>query len=219
MLSASQTNNSKGNGMGVWKWVGAAAAIAGAPLTGGASLLGLAAVAAGGAVAGAVAETVYDHTPIGSLQKSFVDNVLRDKVLPIEGSIVHCSLFGVEHTGVYVGNGKIVELLGTGVIRKSGPGGFINGTNSVSIYVACDGENPIGSSTVANRARSMVGSSRDYNLVLDNCHQFSCGCISGNFENANNYFWLVESEIAQVLNGGKDITWRVWEMTPDDWVV
>jgi hypothetical protein len=72
-----------------------------------------------------------EHSPIGSLKKSIIDNVIRDKVTPIEGSIVHCSLFGAEHTGVYVGNNQIVELLGTGEVRIASPEIFKSGTNAL----------------------------------------------------------------------------------------
>lgn len=154
---------------------------------------------------------IEDHTPIGSLRKSFIDNVVRERVVPINGSILYCSFFGAEHTGVYVGNNKIVELLGSGEIRISSPEMFISGTNAVSIYVACDSTDPLGGDEIAVRAKRMAGRSRNYNLVLDNCHQFTSGCISGDFENADNYFLLVENKIERAMNNGASINWRVWE--------
>lgn len=147
---------------------------------------------------------------IGSLSSSLVDNVFKDKVTPIEGSIVHCSLYGVEHTGIYIDNESIIELLGTGEIRSTNPASFIDGTNSISIYVACDDTRPIGSKIVANRASAYIGKSRDYHLLYDNCHQFTGGCVTGNFSDGKTIFWMLEDSISKHLNNGRSITWRVW---------
>ncbi|MFC3912744.1 lecithin retinol acyltransferase family protein [Pseudaeromonas sharmana] len=155
---------------------------------------------------------VNEHTPMGSLKKSFVDNVLRDKVNPIKGSILHCSLFGAEHTGVYIGNNRIVELLGTGEIRVATPEMFIDGTNAMSIYVACNGVEPLGGEHIANRAEMMTRSRRNYHLLKDNCHQFTTGCITGEFENSSNFFASVEYSIKKNMNNGNSIEWRVWDI-------
>lgn len=158
-----------------------------------------------------VTSYVSEHTPMGSLKKSFVDNVIKDKVTPIQGSILHCSLWGVEHTGIYIGNNRIVELLGTGEIRIATPEMFIEGTNAISIYVACNAAEPLGGKHIADRAKRMVSNTRNYNLILDNCHQFTTGCITGDFENSTNFFALVEYDIGQNMNNGNSIEWRVWE--------
>lgn len=159
-----------------------------------------------------ISSYIYEHTPTGSLVKSLVDNVLKDKVTPIEGSILHCSLFGAEHTGVYIGNNQIVELLGSGEIRVASPSMFIDGTNAISIYVACNEKTPLGGEHIAERARGMVGKRRGYNLILDNCHQFTAGCITGDFENSDNFFLLVQNTIERNINRGESIEWRVWDL-------
>lgn len=159
-----------------------------------------------------VAKYINEHTPGGSLQKSLVDNVFREKVTPINGAVVHCSLFGAEHTGVYIGKNQIVELLGSGEIRIATPEMFINGTNAISIYIACDGTEPLGGEKIAKRARGMANTSRDYHLLTDNCHQFTAGCITGNFENSTNYFALVESLIKKKMNNCNTVEWRVWDI-------
>lgn len=163
-------------------------------------------------VAYKVRSYLYEHTPIGSFEKSFVDNVFKDKVTPVKGSILHCSLFGAEHTGIYIGDNQIVELLATGDIRIATPEMFIRGTNAISIYVACSGTEPLGGEYIAKRAIDMIGSTRDYHLLTDNCHQFTAGCITDNFENSANYFALVESSIKSSMNNGDSIEWRVWEL-------
>jgi hypothetical protein len=159
-----------------------------------------------------VTSFIEDHTPAGSLRKSFIDNVLKDKVEPTLGSVLHCSLFGVEHTGIYIGNNEIVELLGNGKICCSTPNEFIDNTNAISIYVACNENKPLGGNKIARRAKEMIGNTRDYNLLLDNCHQFTSGCIIDNFENSNNYFLFLEDIIREYLNNGDKIEWRVWDI-------
>ena len=101
---------------------------------------------------------------IGNLVESIYDNIVKDKVYPVEGSILYCDLlFGsAEHSGVYIGNNEIVHLDGTGIIEIVTPDEFlgrINGFNSaISIYVSCDGEIPVGGKSIAKRAKSKVGS-------------------------------------------------------------
>lgn len=146
--------------------------------------------------------------PAANLATSFVDNVFRDAVLPVPGSIVYCDLvFGyAEHSGVYVGDGDIVQLSATGCIEVVSAGEFISGKTAVSIYASCQGGEPVGRKAVAKRALSLAGTRRDYNVLLDNCHQFSAGCLTGNFENSCNFLWMLKSEARTVLAAD---SWRI----------
>lgn len=153
--------------------------------------------------------------PLLNLAESFIDNVIRDKVSsPVVGSVVYCDLgMGyAEHTGIYVGRNRIVHLDGDGVIESVGPTKFmerLGGFNTaISIYVSCRDGEPVGSRAVAKRARSMVGSRRAYNLILDNCHQFTAGCLTGKFENGCNFLTFLKTEVESVLGGDE---WRVWD--------
>lgn len=152
--------------------------------------------------------------PIGNLRDSFIDNVFRDSVMPAEGSILYCDLaFGsAEHSGVYVGNGQIVHLDGSGSIELVTPSRFLNrlgGFNSaISIYVSCRGDSAVGNRETARRALGSIGKSRSYNLIMDNCHQFTSGCITGNYENSDNFLWMLKETTRKEM--GAD-TWRVWE--------
>lgn len=152
---------------------------------------------------------------IYSLGESFVDNVIRDKVSePAIGSVLYCDLAGGlgEHSGIYIGNDQIVHLDGNGCITVVGPYGFLNRLNgnnlAVTIYVSCSGTDPVGSKTAAQRARSMIGQSRDYNLILDNCHQFSSGCLTGNWENADNFVMFLKNTASKILETDN---WRSWD--------
>jgi len=150
----------------------------------------------------------------GNLIESFVDNVCRDKVSAKPGSVLYFEMaFGAaEHSGIYVGNGEVVELSGEGDIQQVSVPEFLCVPalvdTAISIYVSSKDGHAVGSQAVARRARSMVGSRRNYNLILDNCHQFTSGCLTGDFENADNFLWMLKDTAKKRLGADE---WRVWE--------
>lgn len=153
--------------------------------------------------------------------ESFIDNVIKDRAFPLDGCIVKCDLAlgQAEHSGVYSG-GKIIELDGSGKIREIAPDTFIDSSTvrtAISIYIACDNEgNVLHDSATGVRAREMLGKKRNYNVILDNCHQFTSGCIQGSFENADNFFWMLEERIKNDMNQGEGIQWLVWDRNYGD---
>ena len=152
---------------------------------------------------------------VGNVLESFVDNVFRDMVEPKIGSIVYCELAlgQAEHSGVYIGDNQIVHLDGSGFIEIVSPNKFMNrldGWNTaISIYVSCRDSNAVGSEVIAKRAKEKVGSIRDYSLILDNCHQFTAGCITGDFENTDNFLWMLKDTVKSKMSAN---TWRVWDL-------
>lgn len=153
--------------------------------------------------AGFIAKQITNHV---------VDNYIRENVHPVKGCIVYCDLGLIaEHSGVYVGDDKIVHLDGAGNIEIVTREKFLDrlgGVNAaMSIYVSCSDSNAIGDTDTAERAIGMVGICRNYNVVLDNCHQFTSGCITGNFENSDNFWWMLKHTTEQhyAIN-----SWRVW---------
>lgn len=152
--------------------------------------------------------------PIDTIKEA--KNLLRriqPKVKPIPGSVVFCDLADVvEHSGIYIGNNTIVHLSGDGRIEAVSPKKFIARlgglNNSEFIMVSSSDGFAVGSEKVALRAEIMVGSNRNYNLVLDNCHQFTSGCLSGDFENPHNFMWMLKDEARRVLGAE---SWRAWE--------
>lgn len=121
--------------------------------------------------------------------------------LPI-GTPVYCNLAVlVEHSGIYVGNGKIIHLAneGGGVIEKVTPERFVarlDGMNpSTPIYYACSKETgkPLARKIFAQRAEKKLGAYA-YNLAYKNCHGFTRGCITGEFKNV-------------------DMTWKIDDIT------
>lgn len=132
---------------------------------------------------------------------------------PIAGTPVYCKLaLVVEHTGIYVGNGKIVHLNGDGNIEAVGPKEFcarLDGLNPTrTIYFAEWGGKALGNTAIANRAKGKLDSTRNYNMIFDNCHQFTAGCVSGDFDNACNAFWMMELEIMNKLGF---FSWTEWD--------
>ena len=143
----------------------------------------------------------------------YIIDEMKGRVLPVRGSVVYCDLtLGnglAEHTGIYIGNDKIVHLNRHGFIEAVSPKQFISGPiTGFNIYVSCEGESAVGADEVADFAELMIGKSRDYNVLIDNCHQFTAGCLIGNSENPNNFLWFLKDEAKKCL--GAD-NWRLWD--------
>ena len=153
--------------------------------------------------------------PVLNFGEGLVDNVFRAKVQPKIGSVVYCDLiFGyAEYSGIYIGGNKIVTLSRSGAIASASPSEFISGGTAISIYVSCRNKSAVGSRKVARRARRKIGRSRDYSFLTDNCHQFTAGCLSGDFNNNNNFLWFLKDEARTVLGANR---WRVWELSSQD---
>lgn len=148
------------------------------------------------------------------------------RVRPRPGSILHCSLMvGVEHSGVYVDHDRIAEVMNDdGIINIRGVdaydfihrNGVVTGFN---IHVACDARtgSVLGTRQIAGRAKASVGGGgEEYDLLFDNCHKFTSRCITGNHNNADTLFTLLEGTISRKMNRGKRITWKVWNYEDDE---
>lgn len=152
-------------------------------------------------------------SPLQNFVESFIDNVIRDKISsPAIGSMVYCDLLSAEHSGIYIGRGKIVHLDGGGVVEAVPPALFLerlDGLNTaISIYASCNGNNAVGNPKIAERARTLIGTRKDYHILFDNCHQFTAGCLTGNFKNNVNSFSTLKQLTERILSAD---TWRVWD--------
>ncbi len=141
---------------------------------------------------------------------------LKDKVSePAIGSIVYCDLvFGIseeiQHSGVYVGKGHIVGLNRDGYIRSENYSHFTSGGLGWSIYVSCDKYgNPVGSKETALRAENKIDTFTNYHALNNNCHKFSSGCLTGDFNNEYNMLSHVKHLAEIEMNA---IEWRVWDI-------
>ena len=142
--------------------------------------------------------------PIG-----FVLEIVKDSVVPRNGAVVYCKLGPFEHTGIYIKNYRqILHLNRHGYIELVPPEEFafhFGGT----IYVSCHQSESIESSGAANRALARYESDswKKYDIVSNNCHEFTVGCITGIRENNAFTFFMLEIEIrfATMHNN-----WRSW---------
>lgn len=159
-----------------------------------------------------VAVTAIGAHAVKHVGEYLIDEI-KGRVLPVRGSVVYCDLTlgnGIaEHTGIFVGNDRIVHLNRHGFIEAVSPKQFISGwTTGFNIYVSCQGDIAVGCDEAADFAESMVGSTRNYNVIMDNCHQFSAGCLMKDPENYNNFLWFLKDEAKKRL--GTD-NWRLWD--------
>ena len=140
----------------------------------------------------------------------YLNEFKKKRVKPVIGSVVYCDLLSnyASHSGVYIGSNQIVHLNGKGQIEMVSPERFIAGTTAYAINVSCRGEKAVGSRTVANRAKKKLNTSRNYNLLFDNCHQFVAGCLTGDFDNnANNFLWILEMTAEDELGSNSWLPW------------
>lgn len=123
--------------------------------------------------------------PYSKLSEVFCDEV---SLKNIEGAIVFCELgINLQHTGIYIGNNKIIELNGDGYIKKVSIREFLNSSelrtgNILYTFTDCE-KNIIQNSNAIKRAKSRLGEKLEYNIAIENCHKFTYGCITGEFDN------------------------------------
>lgn len=168
--------------------------------------------------------------------KYFVDSTFRDQVTPIPGSVLYSDLWvAVEHSGIYVGNGEIANIVVDGVaestVLRSNPRSFTSkSTLGHKIYVSCDNVGPVGTDAVAHGANKHVGQKSFYGLVIKNCHQFSTKCVnyagigelpSSLFESITDWVlpesWEPTLRILKVAAREKlgASKWRLWDWDDD----
>ncbi len=117
--------------------------------------------------------------------KYFIDSTFRAHVEPILGSVIYCDLWvAVEHSGIYVGDGKISNivvdnlLMADSTVRSSDPYSFTSKSFlGTKIYVSCNEQGAVGNTLIAQGAKLHVGEKSFYGLVFKNCHQFSEKCV------------------------------------------
>ena len=157
--------------------------------------------------------------PIQELLNSLVANVFMDPVTPLPGSVVICSLAGglEVHSGIYAGDDQIIELNGNGEIISISPYLFLEGLGDglpfrtgISVYVACNGCKPLANVEICHRAQAKCHQQTNYNVVLDNCHDFTRYCLTGGkptgITDSNKLFTVIAQEY-----GLDRLTWRVWD--------
>ncbi|QUM76718.1 hypothetical protein HWV00_11015 [Moritella sp. 24] len=164
------------------------------------------------------------------LIKSKVDE-FRAKVAPVEGSVVYCDLyFGAEHSGIYIGNGKISNIVVTdtaeATVKLDSRSSFVDSSKlHGKIYVSCNRYGAVGNDAVANEASDRVGERSFYGLVIKNCHQFSENCVNSTPKVSQSLidrfesFFEIEDTWEPTIRSLKEASrqhlgatkWRLWE--------
>lgn len=163
------------------------------------------------------------------LSESVMKNVERlvntltcSSVVPLPGTPLLVNLaVAIEHSGIYLGNGDVAELHGSGNLRKVSLESFRDGGDDSAvrtgafIYAACDKltGRPLESVGAAAMALTAVGNAKklSYNILFNNCHLFVATCLlkstlgkwsSGVFTIAG-----LEEVISARLNQGRPVVW------------
>ena len=160
-------------------------------------------------------------------QHTVWDMKIRKRYYPKVGSIVVTDLVKglIEHSGIYIGGGKIVEVYNDkkkAVIKKVGYYDFVSASmyrtgSSINIAVDKKTQKPIYHHNLAVRAKSYLNRTKEYELLLDNCHSFVYKMIKGvAFEKYTEVvlFKELHEAIEDELNGGKEIEWVVCDINP-----
>lgn len=135
---------------------------------------------------------------------------------PSYGSPIYTDIgFNVSgHSGIYVGNNRVIALNGRGGISKVTLSEFVSHPTTVYqyIYVPYYRHTPewsIGFAVAGARAEEMLGKKRAYNVFIDNCHQFCTGCLTGDFENADNALRMLKHTVEK--EHGEPVSWQKWK--------
>lgn len=143
----------------------------------------------------------------------------------IIGAIVYINL-GIggiefaEHTAIYVGNNRFVELHGSGEVKLVDSWTLLNSSKQrvgERIFIAADGFGfPLQNKKIALRALKEIGKNIEYHLLENNCHEFVAGCVINQFENDYNYFFMLNKLISKELNNNAPIRWREFKPEKKD---
>jgi len=165
-----------------------------------------------------IPESNLDATnPVTDFCNSFIANVFKEPVTPLPGSVVLCSLVAgiADHSGIYCGNNRIIELHGNGEVIETDFDGFLYGQpgdlpvkTGISIYVACEGMKPLALEKIRQRAEKRSGEYTSYNLALNNCHDFTSYCLTGRESSGMSDYDQLLKTIGHQF-GVKRIEWRV----------
>jgi len=152
-------------------------------------VLGPAASIAASIAAGAAVVTAGRPGPSSNRRKSrstdsYVRKIVERPKALVPGCIVVCDLAAswADHSGIYVGRNRIIELNGDGNFRKVSPQEFVSdGTfrTGKTIYVACRNGKPITARGITSRARQALGTRVNYCVRSNNCHRFTAHCVTG----------------------------------------
>ena len=142
--------------------------------------------------------------------RSQIFSFMRE-IEPKIGSILAVGLgFGViEHTGIYVGKGYVIEQHGDDALKKvtlqefmDGDGKFYARGLNIGIQIACDSVGkPLARKYIAENAKNMYEDYerkiKEYSVVFNNCHQFCWECVEPQSDKSLVMFATLEEYVAK----------------------
>jgi hypothetical protein len=123
------------------------------------------------------------------------------------GAVVVCEIFHLfEHTGIYIGEGQIVELQGSGLVRAISIQRFFDNRSGKHLFVAVNNRGRIlVNEGCYERAISQIFTVQDYDLIHNNCHRFTQHCVTGRNLPITSFFDL-KTELARYWH--TEIQWQ-----------
>ncbi|MCT6700671.1 lecithin retinol acyltransferase family protein [Rheinheimera sp. 4Y26] len=123
-----------------------------------------------------------------------------------------CEIFHLfEHSGIYIGEGQIVELQGTGLVRSVSINRFFDNRTGNHLLVACDEAGRVqASADCAERAVRQIYTYQRYDLLSNNCHRFTQACVSGRSLPITSFFDL-KTELSHYWR--RQIQWLQVDLT------
>ncbi len=148
------------------------------------------------------------------VEKLTMSPFLQSVLEPAIGSVVYCDLAGVvEHSGIYIGGGMIIHFNRHGIVERVTPEAFTSKATHPAIYVGCGPDGPVGDPEAAKRAIAWErsGHPKDYNVVFNNCLNFSAACVTGNIDSPETFLTLLRWTAEMHMGATK---WRAWWRGP-----
>jgi hypothetical protein len=138
----------------------------------------------------------------------FIKDVVKESVVPRNGSIVYCNLYALEHSGIYIAKyQKIMHRNRHGDIEMVTPEEF--GDNYESIFVSSYKSLPSGSNKAADNAMKIYNNNcGTYDVISKNCHQFTAACLTGNININTMAFTHLKLIISDEMVFDN---WRMWK--------
>ncbi len=108
------------------------------------------------------------------------------------GSVIICEIYHLfDHSGIYIGDGQIIELAGSGLVRAVSSQRFLANRSGEHLMALCNQQGlPVGNLAGAERATGQLFSYQHYDLLHNNCHQFVGCCLTGQNRQITSFFDL-----------------------------
>ena len=119
------------------------------------------------------------------------------RLIPENGSVVCCDIFGAfTHTGIWL-NGGVVELAGSGLVRSVSPQRFLHDRSGDRIFIMGDAHaNVLCHHDAAENAQQRIFEYIHYDVMSNNCNRFVASC----YGLANTHEIMLFDELTEKLS-------------------